>query len=192
MKDDLSYIAEPLRSLAVKIDEVSSDPKNERMHNKKNIESIKGSLRRFGQRTPLVVNMANLKLIEKGAGTWQAAKELGWTHIAVMFVEDDENTAAGYRLADNRSGELAVWDDDALTETLKSLAEQDALEGLGWDEEELKHLIYLPEIGYREYTDNDFERAGDHISDNIHRDKDLQAVVCPKCGKEFFVDEKKV
>ena len=141
MKDDLSYIAEPLRGLAVKIDEVSPDLKNERMHNKKNIESIKGSLRRFGQRTPLVVNMANLKLIEKGAGTWQAAKELGWGHIAVLFVEDDEVTQDGYRVADNRSSDTSMFDDDALAETLKSLAEQDALEGLGWDEEELETII---------------------------------------------------
>lgn len=140
--DDLAYIAESLRPLAVPIDDLQPDPVNARTHDERNLAAIRASLARFGQRTPLVVNR-NRAIVLKGNGTMAAARGLGWTHLAVVWVDDDPATATGFALADNRTAELSGWDDKLLASHLKAL---DDLEGFdladtGFDQEELATLI---------------------------------------------------
>lgn len=113
---DLSHIAEGLRLLAVPIDELHADPKNARTGH--DVAKIASSLAQYGQRRPLVVNRLQDNKIEAGNGTWQAAKQLGWSHIAVVFVDDDPATAAGYGIADNRTGDMSRWDPDALEDAI--------------------------------------------------------------------------
>lgn len=121
-------IAEALRHLAVPCDSIDYDPANARLHNDDNLSSIRGSLRSYGQRKPIVVNKRT-GTVEAGNGTLQAARQLGWTHIAAVFVDDDPNTAAGFSLSDNRTAELAEWDDEALAALLPQLkAGNDELE----------------------------------------------------------------
>lgn len=112
MMDELSYIAEGLRGLAVSIDEVHEDPANARKGHA--IDRIAASLKTYGQRKPIVVNRAQSGKVEAGNGTLRAAKQLGWSHIAVVWVEDDATTATGYGIADNRLGEMSEWDVDVL------------------------------------------------------------------------------
>ena len=109
---DLSYIAEGLRSLAVPIDDLHVDPANARA--KHALDRIATSLKAYGQRKPVIANRLQGGKIEAGNGTWLAAKGLGWSHIAVVFVEDDPATAAAYGIADNRLSELSEWDREAL------------------------------------------------------------------------------
>lgn len=111
---DLSYIAESLRPLAVLIDSLHEDPANARIGH--DVERIALSLKQYGQRKPIVVNRLQQGKIEAGNGTYRAAKQLGWSHVAVVFVDDDPATAAGYGIADNRVGELSRWDTDVLRE----------------------------------------------------------------------------
>lgn len=111
---DLSHIAEPLRPLAVPIDSLHEDPANARVGH--DLDRIAASLKACGQRKPVIVNRAQGNKLEAGNGTWRAAKSLGWTQIAVVFVDDDPATAAAYGVADNRTGDLSRWDTNALRE----------------------------------------------------------------------------
>jgi ParB-like chromosome segregation protein Spo0J len=122
---DLSHIVDALRPLAVPISGLISDPANARKHPEKNLDAIKASLRVYGQLKPIVVNQKT-KVVEAGNGTLEAAKALGWTHLAAVPVEDDPATAAGFAIADNRTAELAEWDNDALAGLLRSLETEDA------------------------------------------------------------------
>lgn len=140
---DLSHIHEELRRFAQPIGALTPDPDNARLHPDRNVDAIKESLQRFGQRLPLVVRIVpdGGNVVERGNGTLQAAKALGWSHVAAIFVEDDDQTAAGYSLADNRTGELAEWDYEKLSALF--LEYEDDLGGLdvGWEEEELASLL---------------------------------------------------
>jgi DNA modification methylase len=121
---DLSPIAEQLRPLAVPCADLILDPANARRHPEPNLEAIKGSLRVYGQRKPVVVNRRT-GTIEAGNGTLQAALALGWSHLAVVYVDDDPMTAAGFSIADNRTAELAEWDREALDKLLSEIKTQD-------------------------------------------------------------------
>ncbi len=119
---DLSYISASLRVLAVPIDDIHLDPANARVGH--DLDRIAGSLKQYGQRKPLIVNRLQGNKIEAGNGTWQAAKnKLGWSYIAVVFVDDDPATAAAFGIADNRVAEFSKWDPDALEDILETVGD---------------------------------------------------------------------
>ena len=103
--EDLSYIVEPIRHHATPIDEIFKDPSNVNSHDERSIRAIMGSFRRYKQRMPIVVN-ANNNVVEVGNGRLEAARRLGWTHIAAIFLPDDELTHIGFAIADNQSGRI--------------------------------------------------------------------------------------
>lgn len=126
---------------SVDVSRLSQDPANARKHGSRNIESIKASLRRFGQQKPIVVDASNV--VRAGNGTLEAARELGWDSVAVVRTGLQGAEATAYAIADNRSAELAEWDDEVLAATLESLQFEDdsLLADVGFDEEELKELL---------------------------------------------------
>lgn len=106
---------------------LTSDPNNVRTHDKTNLDAIAASLNKFGQRKPIVITADGVVLA--GNGTLAAAKQLGWKEITVTVAPADWDTATAkaYALADNRSAELAAWDQSALATQLVEL------ETVGWD-----------------------------------------------------------
>ncbi len=124
---EFPYIVEQLRPLAVPIDGLKLDPGNARQHDEGNLAAIAASLREFGQVKPIVVHR-DTKIIEAGNGTFLAAQTLGWSHLAVVFVEHDAAAARGFSIADNRTAELATWNDELLAGLLEEM--QDDSPGL--------------------------------------------------------------
>ena len=116
---DCGHIAQDLQSLAVAIAELKPDARNARTHSDRNIEAIMASLGAFGQRQPVVANRANGQ-IEAGHGTVEAARRLGWSHVAVVWVDDDAGTQVAYGVADNRTAERAEWDTELLASVVES------------------------------------------------------------------------
>jgi DNA modification methylase len=116
------------------IADLQLDPQNARLHSQKNLDAIKASLTKFGQRKPIVITGEGLVLA--GNGTLEAAKSLGWDHIDVTItpVDWDLNTARAYALADNRTAELAEWDENVLAKQLLELIDVDFdIESLGFE-----------------------------------------------------------
>jgi len=125
---DVAHIAADLRPLAVPMDGLVLDPKNARTHDPRNVEGIAASLRKFGQLKPIVVHRTT-GVVEAGNGTFLAAEKLGWKYLAAVRVEHDPASAAGFAIADNRTAELAGWDDAVLADLWEEHGE--ALRDLG-------------------------------------------------------------
>jgi DNA modification methylase len=138
---ELTHIAEPLRPLAIPVTDLALDPANARLHPERNLGSIEASLRLYGQRKPIVVRREGM-VVEAGNGTVEAARRLGWTHLAAVVVDDDPVTATGYAISDNRTAELAEWDDEVLARLLRDLRTEEVdLDSLGWSDTELDTLL---------------------------------------------------
>ena len=132
-------IIESLKSLAVPIDSLKGLPGNPR---RGDVDAVATSLSRFGQRKPIVVRRDDGTIIA-GNHTWQAAKKLGWSEIAVAYVGDDDVTAQAYALADNRTAELGDYDDELLKALIDSVGEVDPelLKDTGWSDDAVKELL---------------------------------------------------
>jgi ParB-like chromosome segregation protein Spo0J len=124
---------------SVSINSLVPHPSNPR---RGNIDAIVESLRAHGQYRPIVANLRTNHILA-GTHTWKAAKRIGWTRIAVSFVDVSDEEEKRILLVDNRASDLASYDDALLSALLRSLddlsgagystADLDALEGL-WNE----------------------------------------------------------
>ncbi len=125
----------------VSLSRLVPDPKNARKHPERNLEAIMASLAKFGQQRPVVVLEDNTVIA--GNGTLEAAKRLGWEDLWVSRTNLSADEARAYAIADNRSGELAAWDDDALRNQLAELREVDSAlaTAAGYSEDELRSLL---------------------------------------------------
>ncbi|MCA9316658.1 MAG: ParB N-terminal domain-containing protein, partial [Planctomycetes bacterium] len=115
----ISRYAPGLEPLLRPICELRQDPDNARSHDERNLAAIRDSLTRFGLQKPIVVSPDNIVIA--GNGTLQAARDLGWTHIACVTTDLAGLDARGFALADNRSAELATWDMEALRKATSEL-----------------------------------------------------------------------
>lgn len=135
------WIAQGLWKLAFPVSQLVEDSDNIRLHSDRNIAVIRSSLREFTQDQPLVARQGD-RVVIKGNGRLRAARELGWSHVAVVFVDDTQAEALRRSIADNRSGELATWELGVLGKHLK--AEKDAgrqVDGMGFSDEEVASLL---------------------------------------------------
>jgi DNA modification methylase len=117
----------------VNIDDLDLDSRNARKHDAKNLKAIADSLEQFGQRKPIVVWG---RTVVAGNGTMAAARTLGWTEIQIVRVPDDwsADQVKAYALADNRSAELASWDEQVLASQLLELQQAEFdIELLGFE-----------------------------------------------------------
>jgi ParB-like chromosome segregation protein Spo0J len=167
-------IAEPLRPLARPITDFRLLDGNPR---RGDVESVKRSLRRFGQRKPIVVREDGT--VEAGNTTLKAALELGWPELAAVAFGDDDATAKAFALADNRTSELGSFDPADLMTMVADVhvADPELLEAASYTETDLNALLTgqrLPD-GFREYDES--------IADGATGAPLI--VPCPNCGHVF-------
>jgi len=150
-----------------KITELFLDPSNVRKHSRRNLDAIKASLRKFGQQKPIVVDAKGIVLA--GNGTLTAAQELGWTEIQIVRTELAGVSATAFAIADNRTAELAEWEEDKLNAVLKSLQDE------GFE---------LVDVGFEPITE-ETTAAPESSAEEIDTDAMKMECRCPKCGFEF-------
>lgn len=135
-----------MKTEIVSIDSIQFDPANVRKHGEKNLATIKASLSRFGQQKPIVVDANGV--VRAGNGTLAAMKALGWKEVAIVRSPLAGAEATAYAIADNRTAELAEWDEDALAQTLAALQieDEDLAIASGFDLKEIEALTAPDEV----------------------------------------------
>jgi len=120
-----------LAPLVRSIEGLTEDPNNARLHPERNSNAIAFSAATFRQQKPIVA-MRDGRVIA-GNGFLRAAISLGWTRIAVVeYDSEDEAEAQAFALADNRTAELATWDFGVLDGQLSEMESQFDLPALGF------------------------------------------------------------
>jgi len=135
------HVAPALADLLVPIASLKLDKANARKHSARNLDSIAESYRTFGQQKPIII--APDCVVVAGNGQLAAAQKLGWTHIAAVVTNLAGAALRAFALADNRTAELAEWDDDALAKALAAIQDADPLlvQAVGFSEAEIAELL---------------------------------------------------
>ena len=106
-----------------------------------NVQVIAESLDQNGQFRTVLVNLGTrtgrpMEIIA-GHHLVQAAQQLGWTDIKCSIIDVDDYRATRILLADNRTTDLATYDDQALLDMLRTLPD---LDGTGYLPEDMAAL----------------------------------------------------
>lgn len=122
-------------------------------HNPRNndsaVDAVAASIKEFGWQQPIVVDKDGV--IIAGHTRYKAAQKLKLKEVPVVVAENlTDDQVKAYRLADNKTGELAEWDFSALEEELAGLAQID-MQQFGFDQ------TILPES--HELVEDDYEEA---------------------------------
>ena len=121
-----------------------------------------------------VIAQKSTGFILAGNHRWKAAQQAGATEVPVTWVDVDDDHALRILLADNRTNDLATYDDGALADLLKQLHDATGtLAGTGYDGDDLDQLL----AG----LNPDFQPTDDEPP----RLDQKTPVTCPECGHEF-------
>ena len=152
----------------ISISDLTPDPANARKHGERNLKAIIDSLRAFGQQKPIVVDRRGVVIA--GNGTLEAAKRLGWEEIAIVRTQLEPTQATAFGIADNRTAELAEWDEEVLVSLLDSL------------DDETRDLMHFDQKELDAFAVPDFQPVSE---DQQSRLDEKAKTICPECGHEF-------
>ena len=138
------------------------------------VEAIAGSLQAHGQFRPIVVNEGThtgrpmetlagnhtLKAIQLLAE--RNPKDPRWQHVEAYVIDVDEDQAARIVLADNRTSDLATYDESELLDLLESV--DDDLDGTGYDYDDLNTLLAATSTTAADFADY-FEAQAEEAQD---------------------------
>jgi hypothetical protein len=149
-----------LRTADLPLDELTPYPGNAK---RGDVKQIRASLRRNGQYRSLVVrDIPNGPLIVlAGNHTLQALAAEGHITARCEVITCDDNAARRINLADNRTAELGMYDQDALAELLEAL---DDYEGSGYTQEDVDSLLGTEQRSALTDVDHVPERSVEPVS----------------------------
>ena len=88
------------------------------------VEAVTASIKSFGFKIPVVIDKDNVVVC--GHTRIKSAKRLGMKKVPCIIADDlTEEQIRAFRLADNKTGELAEWDFEKLEEELRALDDID-------------------------------------------------------------------
>lgn len=120
-----------LEVISKSIDEITPYINNPR-NNDQAVDAVANSIKEFGWQQPIVVDK-NMVIIV-GHTRYKAAKKLKLDKVPVVVATNlTDEQAKAYRLADNKVGELADWNDDLLSDELAGIDDID-MSDFGFDE----------------------------------------------------------
>lgn len=141
--------------------------KNNPRNNDGAVDAVAASIKEFGFKVPIIIDKDNV--IVAGHTRLKAAQKLGAKTVPVILADDlTEEQVKAFRLADNKTAELAGWDFSMLEKELQALKDID-MSVYGFD----------PEIDINA-LDNLFQEVEE-------KEKEPKRVKCPHCGEWFEV-----
>jgi len=104
------------------------------------VEPVLRSMAAFGWTNPILARREDRTVIA-GHTRIEAAKKAGLASVPVIFLDLTEEQAKAAAIADNKTAQFAVWDDDKLATLLQQINAEGNLAATGFDDSELKGLL---------------------------------------------------
>jgi len=123
----------------IKIEDLKPYENNPR-NNDNAVEYVKNSIKKFGFKVPLVIDKNNV--IVTGHTRYRASQELGLKEVPCIIADDlTEKQIKAFRIADNKTNDMAEWNDDLLSIELKDVMEDIDMTDFGFGDFELSMLM---------------------------------------------------
>lgn len=121
-----------IKELAItELHEYENNPRN----NDGAVDAVAASIEEFGFKVPIIIDSENI--IVAGHTRLKAAKKLRLDTVPCIVADDlTPEQIKAFRLADNKTGELAGWDFAKLEEELSGISEQFDMTAFGFAAED--------------------------------------------------------
>ena len=157
-----------MKVIEIGVEKLKAYEKNPRK-NDNAVEAVANSIKEFGFKVPIVID-ENFTILA-GHTRLKAAKKLGIKKVPCVIADDlTDEQAKAFRLADNKTGELANWDFDLLLEELSGIDDFD-----------------MSEFGFEPLPEIEIDDDAVDVGDASAKEKEPKTCQCPKCGFEFEV-----
>lgn len=153
--------------IEIPVDDLIPYENNPRL-NDEAVDAVAASIREFGFKQPVVIDKDNV--IVCGHTRMKAAVLLGLDTVPAIRADDlTEEQIKAYRLADNKTAELADWDFDALAKELQGLS------------------LDMADFGFAEENRFEFSSRNDEAPEDFKSfDENIKTKCkCPRCGYEW-------
>jgi len=172
---------------------------NNPRHNEDAVEAVANSIREFGFKQPLVIDSDGVVIV--GHTRLLAAKRLGFKTVPCLIASDlTPSQIQAYRLADNKTNELADWDFDKLAEELDGLTIDFDMSDFGFDLADFEQSSWFDrekegkakQDGNDEYNDFVEKFEPKKTTDDCYTPDNVYEAVLNWVVNEFDIDRSKV
>ena len=126
------------------------------------VDAVAKSIEQFGFKVPIVIDADNVIIC--GHTRYKAAQKLGLDSVPCVIADDlPPEKIKAFRLADNKTAELAAWDFELLDAELANLT------------------CDMNDFGFADTPHIDFDSISELTEEN-HKEPKQKKLTCPKCG----------
>lgn len=155
------------------------------------VEAVKKSITDYGFNSPLIIDKEHV--IIAGHTRYKALMEMGWKEAPCVIADISPAKAKEYRIADNKTSELAVWDMDNLIPELREITALEAFQPY-FPEVNLENLLQTTagsgSSNYKEVTEENIAQVKEKLASEFEErgaKTDYIEVSCPHCGEASYV-----
>lgn len=159
--------------------------------NEKAVDAVMQSIKSYGFNNPLILDKNNV--IIAGHTRYKALLRLGIEKVPCIVVDLPEDKAKEYRIADNKTSELAEWDWESLVPELREIGNISDL-SIYFPESDLQKLVQetTGSKEFKEVTQEQIDNMNGEMQDKFKNIADRKAeetvtITCPHCMEEFDV-----
>lgn len=184
-----------IQIITINIDDVNEYENNPRL-NDAAVDAVAASIKEFGFKVPIIIDSNNV--IVAGHTRVKACRKLGITEIPAVIADDlTEDQINAFRLADNKTHELALWDDKKLLEELEKISLDMIQFGFEDLEDLLEEDVFEDDFNEEElYSETPYAKRGDIFVLGKHKvmcgdstlDTDVKALLGEEIIDMIFTD----
>jgi len=157
--------------------------------NDKTVEALKQSIEKYGYNQPISVDKDNV--IITGHARYTALMQLGFDEINVVMIDGlTDKKVKEYRIADNKTHELTMWNNEDLVLEMREIDNVEDMQAYfpninlnNWLEDSVGFNI-------KDMTSEDYAKKEEVVNNTMtdinqsHLDQTID-VMCPHCMEEF-------
>ena len=175
------------------IDQITPYWRNPRK-NEAAVPQVKASIEKFGFNQPIVLDKSHVIVV--GHTRFRAMLQMGATEIPCVVVDLPADKAKQYRIADNKTAEVATWHEDSLIQELRELGAS-ATELQPFFDENIGAILKGLDAPFESISASDIAKADQRLQHKFEESTSKNAAfmittACPHCGQEIRYDAREI
>ena len=156
--------------------------------NDKTVEALKESIKRYGFNQPLVLDKDHV--IITGHARFKALMQLGKKEAPCVITNLSEEKAKEYRIADNKTHEMTMWDNEQLVVELREIGNFEHMQNYFQNVNLSSWLDDSVGFNLNPVTEEKVAKKQEELETRFNANKTVEETIdlmCPHCFEEYSI-----